>query len=375
MINVIEVNSKRLMKKFVNFPLQLYKDNPYYVPLFFGDEYKLYFPKKNVNSDTTISKFFLAYKDGEIAGRIAALIVKPYIEKTGRKVLRFCRFDLIDDADVAKALFDKIEEYAREQGLNEIQGPMGYNDTDREGLLLEGFDKISTFAENYSFPYYVKHVENNGFKKETDWLEYMITIPQQLDEKVNKISELVAKRFKLKDIADSDMSVKQIINKYINQIFNVVNRAYESLHGTIPLKGKVVMDITNAFKLFLLKDFISVVVNEEDQVIGFGVALSSITEEIIRCRGKITPRSIYRLLKLKHNPKIVEFGLIAILPEYQKKGVNAIIMNKIHKGLIKRGITKAETNLELETNSAVLSLWEGADKELIKRRRCYIKQI
>ena len=173
---------------------------------------------------------------------------------------------------------------------------------------------------------------------------------------------MVAKRFKLKDIADSDMSVKQIINKYINQIFNVVNRAYESLHGTIPLKGKVVMDITNAFKLFLLKDFISIVVNEEDQVIGFGVALSSITEEIIRCRGKITPRSIYRLLKLKHNPKIVEFGLIAILPEYQKKGVNATIMNKIHKGLIKRGITTAE-QFRAKTNYAVLSR-EGAEKRL-----------
>ncbi|MDD4003252.1 MAG: hypothetical protein PHE12_03565 [Clostridia bacterium] len=375
MINVIEVNSKRLMKKFVNFPLQLYKNNPYYVPLFFGDEYKLYFPKKNVNSDTTISKFFLAYKDGEVVGRIAALVVKPYIEKSGRKVLRFCRFDLIDDADVAKALFNAVEEYARQQGLDEIQGPMGYNDTDREGLLIEGFDKISTFAENYSFPYYVKHLENNGFKKEIDWLEYMITIPQQLDEKVNKIAELVEKRFKLKDIAESDMTVKQIINKYIDQIFNVLNKAYEALHGTVPLKGKVVMDITNAFKLFLLKDFISIVVNEEDKVIGFGVALSSIAEEIIRCRGKINPRSIYRLLKLKHNPKIVEFGLIAILPEYQKKGVNAIIMNKIHKGLIKRGITKAETNLELETNSDVLSLWQGTSKEFIKRRRCYIKQI
>ena len=137
------------MKKFVNFVAAIIK-TIHIVPCFSG-EYKLYFPKKNVNSDTTISKFFLAYKDGEIAGRIAALIVKPYIEKTGRKVLRFCRFDLIDDADVAKALFDKIEEYAREQGLNEIQGPMGYNDTDREGLLLEGFDK-STFAEITAFP-------------------------------------------------------------------------------------------------------------------------------------------------------------------------------------------------------------------------------
>jgi hypothetical protein len=185
----------------------------------------------------------------------------------------------------------------------------------------------------------------------------------------------VAKRYKLRDVADSDMSMGQIIDKYLMQVFDVVNKAYEKLHGTVPLTDRLVKEIITTFKIFLLKDFVSVVVNENDEVIGFGAALSSVVEELIRCRGKLTPRSIIRLLKLKYNPKTVEFGLIAVLPEYQNKAINAIIMNKIHKGLVKKGIKKAETNLELETNLNVIAMWDDADKEFIKRRRCYIKKI
>lgn len=375
MINVVEVKDKRMMKKFVEFPLKLYKDNPYYVPSFFGDEYKLFFAEKNIYAENTENKFFLAYKDGVIAGRIAGIIVKMYIQKTGRKVIRFSRFDLIDDAEVAKALFNAVENYAKEKGLNEIQGPMGYNDTDREGLLIEGFDKISTFAENYSYEYYVKHVENNGFKKEIDWVEYMLEIPEKPSQKIEKIAALVEKRFNLRDVCKSDISISKLIDKYIHKIFDCLNKAYEPLHGTVPLQGRVVEDIINQFKLFLIKDFVSVIVNENDEVIGFGAALSSITKELIRCRGKLTPISIYRILKLKKNPKMVEFALIAILPEYQKKGINAMIMDKIQQGLIKKGIKYAETNLELETNDNVISLWEGMNKEFIKRRRCYFKSI
>jgi len=376
MINIVEVTNKKLMKKFVDYPLSLYKDNPYYCPSFFSDEYKLFFPEKCVYSDSTKSKFFLAYKGDEIVGRIAGIIVYPYIKKTGRKVLRFSRFDLIDDAEVAKALLGAVEGFAKQEGLNEIQGPMGYNDTDREGLLIEGFDKISTFAENYSYDYYPKHLESNGFKKEIDWLEYKISIPEKPSEKIEKISALVAKRFKLRDITkDENMTVSKLIKNYDNQIFNVLNKAYEPLHGTIPLEGKVVKEILGLFKIFLIKDFISVIVNEKNEVIAFGAVLSSIVKEIIRCKGKITPKSIFRLLKLKKHPKTVEFALIAILPEYQNKGINAMIMNKIQKGLIKKGIKYAETNLELETNSSVISLWQGMDKEFVKRRRCYLKSI
>jgi ribosomal protein S18 acetylase RimI-like enzyme len=376
MVNIVEVTNRSLMRKFVNFPLKLYEGNPYYCPAIFGDEYKLFFPEKNVNSQYSKSKFFLAYKDGEIVGRIAGLVIYPYIKKTGRKVMRFSRFDLIDDAEVARALFSAVENFAKEEGLDEIQGPMGYNDTDREGLLIYGFDKISTYAENYSYEYYVKHVENNGFKKEVDWLEYKIPIPEKQSEKISKIAELVAQRFKLKDVTkDENMTIPKMLKAYDNQIFSVLNKAYEPLHGTIPLEGKVVQDLLKTYKLFLLKDFVSIIVDENDKVIAFGAVLSGIVKEIQRCKGRITPISIIRLLKLKKHPETVEFALIAILPEWQKKGVNAMIMDKILSGLIKKGIRTAETNLELESNEGVISLWEGVDKQLIKRRRCYIKSI
>lgn len=375
MINVIEVTGKKLMKKFVEFPLKLYKNNPYFVPAFFGDEVKLLFPEKSIYADSSKSKFFLAYKGDEIVGRIAGLIVYPYIEKTQRKVIRFSRFDLIDDFEVAKALFKAIEDFAITEGLNEIQGPMGYTDLDREGLLIEGFDKISTFAENYSYEYYVKHIENNGFKKEVDWIEHKLNIPTEPSEKIHKIAGMVAKRFKLREAITKDISLSKLVDNYADGIFNVINKAYAPLHGTIPLQGKVVKDIITQFKLILSPDFISVILNENNEVVGFGAVLPSITKELIRSRGKLTPVSIYRLLKLKKKPKSVEFALIAILPEYQKKGLNAMIMDKIEYGLIAKGVKYAETNLELESNSAVLSLWEGFDKEFIKRRRCYIKKI
>jgi len=375
MVRIEEVKTKKQMKKFVEFPLKLYENCPYYVPQFYGDEMRLFFPEKNVHSEYSKTRFFLAYKGDEVAGRIAGIIVYPYIEKTGRKVMRFSRFDLIDDEEVARALFKAVEDFAREEGLDEIQGPMGYNDTDREGLLIEGFDKMSTYAENYSYDYYPRLVEQNGFVKEVDWLEYKIFLPEKPDERLKKMSQLVAKRFNLRDVTKSDLSMSKIIDKYGHKVFDLVNIAYAPLHGTIPLKGKVVDEIIGVFKLFLTKDFVSVIVDENDNVVAFAAVLASIVEELQRSKGKLSPLSIFRLLKLKNNPKAVEFALIAILPEYQKKGLTAMMMDKILHGLIARNIKYAETNLELEYNSNVLSLWEGVNKEFLKRRRCYVKKI
>ena len=239
---------------------------------------------------------------------------------------------------------------------------------------MRGFDTISTYGENQptTLPLLV---EKNGFTKEVDWLEYKIFLPDRPDERLRKMSQLVEKRFNLRDVTKSDLSMGQIINKYGHKVFDLINTAYAPLHGTIPLSERVVDDIIKVFKLFLAKDFVSVIVDENDRVVGFAAVLASIVEELKRCKGKLTPRSILRFLKLKNNPKTVEFGLIAIHPEYQKKGLTAMIMDKILGGLIARNIKYAETNLELEYNSGVLTLWEGVDKEFIKRRRCYIKKI
>lgn len=375
MVNVVEVKTKKQMKLFVNFPLELYKGNPYYVPSFYKSEMDLFFPHKSVFAETSKVKFFLAYKDGKVAGRIAGIIVPAYIEKIGQKVMRFSRIDLIDDKEVASALFAAVEQYAREEDMDVIHGPMGFNDIDREGMLLEGFDKISTYAENYSYEYYIKHVEDNGYQKEVDWLEYMLNIPQQPVEKFDRLTAMVEKRYKLTEVAGKGLSVSKLIDAYGEKIFKVVNEAYAPLHGTVPLEGVIKQDIINQFKIFLCSEFLSIIVDQHDEVVGFGVVLPSLAKELNRNRGKLSLCSIMRILRIKKNPEYVEFALIAVRPDYQGKGVNAMIVKKIHQGLISKGITFAETNLELETNTAVISLWDGFEKTLIKRRRCYIKNL
>lgn len=375
MVVVKEVSGKREINKFINFPVELYKNNPYYVPCFYKDEYKIFFPEKSIYSQDCKVKFFLAYKDGKVVGRIAGIIVNAFIEKTGKKVLRFSRFDFIDDAEVVQALFKAVEDFARSEGMEAIHGPMGFADTDREGLLIEGFDRMSTYAANYNYEYYVKHIENNGYGKEVDWIEYLLTIPQTPNEKLAKTAEMVAKRYELREVAVKGKSINKLIKEYGDQIFEVLDKAYAPLHGTIPIADRVKDDVLAQFKIFITTDFLSVVVDNNNQVVGFGVVFASLAKELIKNRGKLTPASIIRILNIRKNPKYVEFALIGVLPEYQGRAVNAMIMNKILQGLIDKKIEKAETNLELETNTAVLSQWNAFDKEFIKRRRCYIKTL
>ena len=374
-IRVKQVNTKKEMKKFVEYPLELYKGSPYYIPLLYGDEMRLFDEKKSSCSDIAKFWFFLAYRDGKIVGRVAAVVVRTYNEKTNRKVIRFSRIDFIDDGDVARALMQAVENVARANGLDEIQGPMGYADTDREGLLIEGFNRPATFASYYNHEYYRTHIESMGFEKEADWLEYKLHLPSEPIERYSRIAELVAKRYNLKEVAVKGSKMRKLIPLYGKKIFDTVNEAYAPLHGTVPLEGKLVDDIITTFCLFIIPEFLSIVVNDEGDVVGFGAVLASINNELIESRGKLTLPTIFKLLKTKKHPKTAELALIAVKPEYQKKGVNAMVVDKILRGLIEKGITEAETNLELETNNSVVSMWDVLEKDFIKRRRCYIKKL
>lgn len=374
-IDVKLVTEKKQMKKFVEYPLELYKGSPYYIPLLYSDEMRLFNEKKSNCSDIAKFWFFLAYRGTEIVGRVAAVLVEPYLKKSGRKVIRFSRIDFIDDEKVARALMAAVENVARKEGLDEIQGPMGYADTDREGLLIEGFNRPATFASNYNHEYYRTHIENMGFEKEADWLEYKLHLPSEPNEKYHRIATAVAKRYNLREVAVKGSKMRKIITQYGRKVFDTVNEAYAPLHGTIPLEGKVVDDIIKTFCLFIIPEFVSIVVNPEGDVVGFGAVLASINNELIQSRGKMNLPTIFKLLHTKKHPKTVELALIAVKPEYQKKGVNAMVVDKILRGLIEKGITEAETNLELETNSAVVSQWDVLEKDFIKRRRCYIKKL
>ena len=372
MIEVKQVVGRKMQKEFLNFPLNMYKDCPYFAPPLWSDE-KTIFSQKNVYYDTCESIYYNAYRDGVMVGRISGIIQKAHIEKTGEKRVRFTRFDSIDDVEVAKALFETVEEWAKNKGMNFVCGPLGFSDLEREGLLIEGFDELSTFEEQYNYEYYAKLIESCGYRKEVDWLEYQIFPPKEVDPKVASISERVLKRYNL-HIANEKSSSK-FIKKYKDGIFHVLDESYKELYGTVPFTDRMKKQLIDQFKLIISLDFVSAVLNEDNEVVGFGLGFPSLAKAVQKSKGKLFPLGIFRVLRAIKKPEILDLGLIAVLPEYQNKGVNSILMNKMMTQMIRYNVKYCETNLNLENNIKIHAQWKLFDHKEHKRRRSYIKEI
>lgn len=373
MIEVKEVKTKKDIKTFVRFPHTLYKGNVNYVPFLNIDEVNKFDKNKNESYDDCDVKCYLAYKDGKVVGRIAGIIQRLYNQKVNEKRVRFSRFDCINDTEVSNALFAAVEDWAKQMGMELIHGPMGYNDLDREGLLIEGFDYMSTFEEQYNHEYYADLIENYGFKKEVDWVEYRIFSPKEPNERIERVAEAVAKRYKLKVIRPK--SIKSFIKEYKEQFFQTLDEAYSPLYGVVPFSDKMKDSLIDQFSLILNKDFIVAIVNEQNVMVGFGLVFPSLSEAVNKSQGKIFPFGIFRMLKQIKNPKSIDLGLIAIKPEYQNKGVNTLILSILIKGMIEKKIEYAETNLMLEHNTRIQSQWEIFDYIQHKKRRSYVKEI
>jgi len=373
MVEVKQISKRSDIKKFIAFQIKLYKNNKYYVPPIIIDEINYLQKKKNPAFEHAEVALFLAYENGKIVGRIAGFILQDYNEKVGETRVRFSRFDSIDKEEVASALFHAVETWAKEKGATVIHGPLGANDLDREGLLIEGFNEPQTYEEQYSYDYYPSLIEKYGFKKDIDWLEYRIYLPEKMDERIERISALVLKRSKL-TIAPIEHK-NAFIDKYKDGIFEVLDCAYAKLYGVVPLSEKVREAAVAQFKLMLDPRFICVVLNEKQEVVAFGIALPSLSRAIQKGKGKLLPFGIFHLLKAIKHPKNVDLGLIAVKPEYQLTGVNAIVLNEIGKNIIKAGVPYVETNLQLENNKEVQSQFESFKKDQHKRRRSYIKNI
>lgn len=372
MIIVKEVTSKKMMRDFCNFPLELFKNNKNYCPPFFSDEMKLYDPnKKWVYSEYCDYKIFLAYKDGKVAGRIIALINNAYIEKIGERCARFTRFDVIDDFEVTKALFDTAIAYFKQNGIVSVQGPMGFNDLDREGLLVEGFDYPQAYGGSYNYPYYQEHLEKLGFTKEADWIERRITLPREPLKKLETVSALVAKRYNLTELTDTKLSIRQIISRYADDIFDLIDLCYANLHGVVPLTERARKLIASQLTVILDKKYLSLVRSPDGKLIGFGVLYPAIWNAMNKCKGKLFPTGVFRLLHALKQHEYVEFALIAVHPDWQKHAVTALIMNKILKELIKDGVIYAETNATLEDNYMINNVWDNYEHIKHKRKRCY----
>ncbi|MBQ7579574.1 MAG: GNAT family N-acetyltransferase [Clostridia bacterium] len=373
MIEVKKVSSKKEMKKFVKFPTDLYKGNPYYVPPIELDEYNLTNPKKNASFSESEAEYFLAYKDGKVVGRVAGIISHAYNKKNNSKYARFSRFDTIDDSEVAKALLSTAENWAKEKGMEFIHGPLGFNDLEREGLMTEGFNTLGTFQGSWNGDWYEKLVLENGYTPDCRWVEWRIPVPKTQNERCARVAEMVEKRYgfyekKFKNSGD-------IIKNYGKKFFELLDECYKDIYGTIPFNDELVKQTIGLFKLVINPNYVSLIFNKEDELIGFGLGYPSLAEAMNKSKGRYLPFGFIRMLKAIKNPKVVELGLIAVKPEYQKQGVTSIIINNMLARLRKNKIDHCDTGAQLETNLPAIAALDMFDREVVRRKVCYIKKL
>ncbi|MCC8170733.1 MAG: hypothetical protein LIP00_02910 [Parabacteroides sp.] len=372
-VEIKEVTTKKQLKQFVKFNIDLYSGNPYHIPGIISEEMTTLSRTKNPAFEVCDAAYFLAYKEGKIAGRIAAIINRTSNETWSQKYGRFGFVDFIDDREVADALFRTAEEWVKARGMEAIQGPMGFTDLDHEGMLIEGFDQLGTMATLYNYPYYPEHLERLGYVKDQDWKEFKIYIPDGIPEKHQRISQIVMKKYGLKILKFRN---RKEVWPYARQIFETLNEAYRPLYGFAELTPRQIDYYINMYIPLIRLDLVTVIVREEDdKVVGFGISLPSLSRAMQKAKGKLFPFGFVHMLKgLKGKPHIVDLYLIGILPEYQNKGVNALLFNDLIPVYKQLGVEYAESNPELETNNAVQAQWEYFRREHHKTRRAYIKK-
>lgn len=376
-ITIREVETKKELKKFIRFNYELYKDNPYSVPDLYEDMLNT-FSDKNAAMEFCKAKYFLAYNEkGEIVGRVAGIINEKANKKWDRKTVRFGWIDFIDDIEVSKALLYKVEQWGRENGMTEMQGPLGFTDMDAEGMLIEGFEELSTMATIYNYPYYPVHMEKLGFEKDADWIEMRLTVPREtgLPERLKRIAEIVMEKYNLS--IKKYTSSKKIAKDYGQDIFKLINEAFSPLFGYSELSQKQIDQYIKMFLPFLDLKLISLITEADGKLIGVGISMPSLSRALQKAKGKLFPFGWFHLLKaLKwEKPKDLDLMLVAIKPEYQNKGVNSILFYDLLPIYIEEGYEYVETNVELETNTKVQSQWIYFERRQHKRRRCFKKEL
>ena len=367
--------TKRNLLKFVHYPIDvLYRDSECYVPPLVTDEVNSLRPDKNPAFDFCEAAYFMAYRDSKIVGRIAGIINHVVNKRTAKKEARFCYIDFIDDAEVVDALFEAVTRWGKSKGMEHLTGPLSFTDMDQEGMLVEGFDRISVNGSIYNYDYYPKHMDRLGFVKDADWVELLVTIPKTVPEKMARIRDIVSERYNLETIKYTNR--KQLVKDYGNAIFKLINVAYDELFGYSPLSDKQIKHYIKMYLPFLPLDDLSMVVEKSSrELIGVGISIPSLAKALIKCRGRIFPFGWKHLMSaFKHN-EIVDLMLIAVKPEFQNKGVNSLIFSDLIHVFNGHGYKYAESNRELESNSKVLKQWEYFETEQHKRRRAYTKEI
>lgn len=362
------------LHRYVEFGINLYKDNAYYVPPLISDDVATLSPDKNPAFEFCKARSFMAYKDGKPAGTITAIINTVANEKTGEKTLRFGFVEFIDDTDVVDALFKAAEDWGRSEGMTAIVGPMGFSDMDHEGMLIDGFEEMGTMATIYNFPYYPKHMERMGFKKEVDWVEYRMTVPDAVPDKYLRIAEIVKRKFNLKVKAYT--SRKKLKEEYGRALFELINEAYADLYGYTPLTNKQIEYYIDQYLGMIRLDDVCVVTDADDKLVAVGISMPSLSKALRRSGGRLWPMGWYHLWRaIRGASDVVDLLLVAVKPEYQNKGVNALLFSHLIPNYIANGYRYAESNLELEGNESVQKQWEYFERRQHRRRRAWKKAL
>ncbi len=371
-VEIKKVTTKAELKKFIRFNYEFYKDNPYSVPDLYDDMLNTFSPQKNAAFEFCEADYFLALRDGKIVGRVAAIINRRANDTWNKHTVRFGWIDFIDDIEVSTALIDTVKQWGRERGMTEIEGPLGFTDMDAEGMLIEGFDQLSTMATIYNYPYYPQHMERLGMEKSADWVEMKIYVPDHIPEKHQRISQIIARKYNLH--IRKIKSKKEIRETGIaHDIFRLINDAYTPLFGYSRMTERQIDQYVKMYVPVLDLRMVSIVENEQNEIVAVGISMASLSRALQKAKGRLLPFGWFHLLKalMWKRPKVLDLLLVAVRPDYQGKGVNALLFTDLIPVYKELGFEYAESNPELEMNEKVQNQWQYFKTEQHKRRRCF----
>lgn len=372
MITIKEAVTKKDLLEYIKFPFSLYKGHPYWVPPLINDELETFDKTKNPAFKSADAKFYIAYKDGKIAGRIAAIVNWDEVNNQGKKKTRFGWWDVIDDIEVTKALLKKVTEFGKENGLEHIEGPMGFSNLDKVGVVTEGFDEMGSMITWYNFPYYAKHLEQLGYVKEKEYLENKFNFSNVNPDNFYKAQELIKKRYQLKPL---NFTKTKDIMPYVDKMFDLFNSSYSDLASFVAITDIQKEYFKKKYIGFINPEYIKFIEDKDQNLIAFSIVMPSFSEALQKANGKLFPFGLFHLLKARKNSKDVLFYLIGIHPEYQNKGVTAIVFNEYYNTFTEKGIKNCIRTPELEENTAIHNIWKHFDPVIFRRRRTYIKNI
>lgn len=371
-VEIKKVTTKAELKKFIRFNYEFYKDNPYSVPDLYDDMLNTFSPQKNAAFEFCEADYFLALRDGKIVGRVAAIINRRANDTWNKHTVRFGWIDFIDDIEVSTALINTVKEWGRERGMTEIEGPLGFTDMDAEGMLIKGFDQLSTMATIYNYPYYPQHMERLGMEKSADWVEMKIYVPDHIPEKHQRISQIIARKYNLH--IRKIKSKKEIRETGIaHDIFRLINDAYTPLFGYSRMTERQIDQYVKMYVPVLDLRMVSIVENEQNEIVAVGISMASLSRALQKAKGRLLPFGWFHLLKalMWKRPKVLDLLLVAVRPDYQGKGVNALLFTDLIPVYKELGFEYAESNPELEMNEKVQNQWQYFKTEQHKRRRCF----